>query len=259
MLKAIAHAVSPEINHCELTHLARQPIDYAMAVQQHDAYCTLLRDLGADVTVLTRNESYPDSVFIEDNAVIFDEVAVMASMGAASRRQEVAAVEEELENHRPVAHIRPAATLEGGDVVRLGSTVFVGQTCRTNRAGISALEHILQRHGYHVVPVAVQDCLHLKSACTAIGERSVLVNPNWLDLSPFSDFNVLAIDEAEPWAANTINVNGAICMHAGFRRTAGMLRELGFEVATVDISEFLKAEAGMSCLSLRFGSAESIS
>ncbi|MFQ5650970.1 MAG: dimethylarginine dimethylaminohydrolase family protein [bacterium] len=252
MLRAIVHPVSPRITECELTHLERTPIDPKLAAQQHQAYCALLRDLGVQVVELSAKEVFPDAVFVEDTAVVFDDVAVSTNMGAASRRGEVAAVEAVLSKHRLLARVQPPATLEGGDVVLIGNTVFVGRTGRTNNAGIRALRHILQRFDYHVLTVETRGCLHLKSAVTAISERSLLVNPDWVDLTPFSDFNVITVDESEPRAANAFYLEETVCLHAGFPKTVALLRELEFKVATVDISEFLKAEGGLSCLSIRF-------
>ncbi len=252
MLKALVHTVSPRIQECELSYVPRQPIDYQRAVEQHEAYCALLAQCGAEVVTLTDNAAYPDAHFVEDTAVVFDEVAVLARPGVASRRGEVAAIEAALSKYRRVVRVEPPATLEGGDVICLGNTVFVGQTARTNRAGLEALRKRLRRYDYEVVPVEVRGCLHLKSACTPVSERSLLVNPDWVDIAPFAEFNVITISENEPWAGNAIRVNDTVCLHAGFPETAALMRELGFQVETVDISELLKAEGGMSCLSLRF-------
>ncbi len=249
-MKALVHIVSPKINDCELTYLDRMPIDFKLAVRQHEAYCKFLEEHGFEIIQLSASDDHPDSVFIEDTAVVFDEFAVITNPGAKSRRGEIATVEDELKKHLKIARIEPPGTLDGGDVVQIGNTVFVGETERTNPEGIQALAKILRRYDYVVVPVKVQNCLHLKSACTAISGRSVLANPDWLDLAPFADLNVITVDE--PWAANAIRLNETVCLHAGFPKTVQHLRELEFKVATLDISEFLKAEGGLSCLSIRF-------
>ncbi|NIR53100.1 dimethylargininase [candidate division KSB1 bacterium] len=254
MLSAIVQTVSPNISQCELTFLKREPIDYEKAVSQHEAYCALLEKCGAKVNKLTANVDYPDGTFVEDTAVVLDEIAVLASMGTESRRGEIAAIETELAKYRKVVRVPPSARLEGGDVLALGSTVFVAASTRTDRAGIAALRKHLKPFDYDVVPVNIQNCLHLKSACSAISDRSLLVNPDWVDITPFAEFNVITVSQDEPYAANAIRVNETVCMYAGFANTVDMVRELGFKVATVDISEFLKAEGGMSCLSLQFES-----
>ena len=252
MTLALTHVVSPDIARCELSFIERSSIDYDRAVKQHDAYCALLRDCGIKVIELTVNSAYPDSTFIEDTTVVVDEIAVMARMGAESRRGEVPGIETVLATYRKIDHIRPPATLEGGDVLRAGGKVFVGITPRTNTAGVSSFKAILEPFGYQVIPVTVRDCLHLKSACTAIDDDTVLVNPHWVDLDPFKGFRAISVPEDEPWAANTLLIDTYVCVHAGFTNTIEILQVLGFQVKTVDISELLKAEAGMTCSSIIF-------
>ncbi len=249
-MKALVHIVSPRINDCELTYLERQSIDFELAVRPHSAYCKILEEHGFEIIQLSASDDHPDSVFVEDTAVVFDEIALITNPGVESRRGEIDATEAELKKHLKIARVEAPGTLDGGDVVPIGNTVFVGQTERTNPEGVKALAKILKRYDYEVIPVKVQNCLHLKSACTAISGRSLLVNPDWVDLAPFADFNVITV--AEPWAANSIRLNEAVCLHSGFPKTAQHLRELDFKVETLDVSEFLKAEGGLSCLSIRF-------
>ncbi|MFQ5631029.1 MAG: dimethylarginine dimethylaminohydrolase family protein [bacterium] len=250
MPKALVHTVSPKINDCELTHLDRKPIDIDLAEQQHAAYCQLLESHGFEVVKLCDARHHPDAVFIEDTAVVFDEFAVLTNPGAASRRGEISATEAELKKYRKSKRIETPATLDGGDVVHIGNTVFVGETRRTNQEGIKAFAKMLKRYDYEVIPVNVRDCLHLKSACTAITNRSLLANPDWVNLDPFSHMNVITVDET--WAANTIRLSDTIYLAASFPKTINQLRELGFRVDSIDVSEFLKAEGGLSCLSIRF-------
>jgi dimethylargininase len=252
MALALTHIISSNIDQCELSFLERTRIDYDRAVKQHDAYCVLLRDCGLRVIELIVNSAYPDSTFIEDTAVVVDEIAVMASMGVGSRRGEVAGVESVLAAYREIDRIQPPATLEGGDVLRIGNRIFVGITPRTNVAGVNALKAILEPFGYQVIPVSVRSCLHLKSACTAIDDDTVLVNPHWVDLTNFRDFRALSVSDDEPWAANSLRVDNTLCMHEGFTKTTEILQGQGFSVKTVDISELLKAEAGMTCSSIIF-------
>src|SRR5262249_23264199 len=156
----------PHLDDGQRTHVAPVPIDHARAARQHAAYCDLLRACGADVRVLDVNRDLPDCVFVEDTAVVLDEVAVLASMGAAAGRAEVAGIESELRKYRPLRRVELPATLEGGDVLRVDRTLFVGQSSRTNAAGVQALEAIVCGYGYRVLPVPVRQCLHLKTACT---------------------------------------------------------------------------------------------
>lgn len=247
---ALTHIISPNIAQCELSFMERSPIDYELAVQQHQAYCMLLRDRGLQVIELTMNSDYPDSTFIEDTSIVTKEIAVMARMGTASRRGEVPGIESVLAAYCNIGHIRTPATLEGGDVLRIGRQVFVGITPRTNTAGINSLTAILKPFGYQVIPVTVRGCLHLKSACTAIDDHTLLVNPHWIDVEAFNGFQAITVPEEEPGAANTLVIDRCVCVHSGFRRTIEILQGLGFQVKTVDISELLKAEAGMTCSSV---------
>ncbi len=249
---AITHIISPNIARCELSFIERSPIDYDLAVQQHKAYCSLLEECGLRVIELSVNSSFPDSTFIEDTAFIVEEIAVMARMGVESRRAEVPAVESVMAAYRTIDRILPPATLEGGDVLRAGGKVFVGITPRTNAAGAGSLTAILEPFGYRVIPVPVRGCLHLKSACTLIDAETILMNPHWIDPNPFKGFRVITVPEAEPWAANALLLDNCVCVHAGFRRTIESLHDLGFQVKTVDISELLKAEAGITCSSIIF-------
>jgi dimethylargininase len=249
---ALTHVVSSNIDQCELSFLQRTRIDFDRAARQHEEYCTLLRNCGLRVIELAVNCAYPDATFIEDTAVVVDEIAVMASMGVESRRGEVAGVESVLTAYREIDRIQSPAALEGGDVLRIGNKVFVGITPRTNVAGVNALKAILEPFGYRVVPVTVRNCLHLKSACTVIDNDTVLVNPHWVDLTNFRDFRAISVSDDEPWAANSLRVDNILCMHEGFTKTIEILQGQGFSVKTVDISELLKAEAGMTCSSIIF-------
>ena len=252
---AITNAPSPLIEQCELTHLERTAIDYTVAVRQHEGYQAMLRACGAEVVSLKVNVDHPDSVFIEDTAIVLDEIAVLTSMGAASRRGEPDGIEPALRKYRPVERIVLPATIDGGDVVRVGRTLLVGASSRTNAAGAAALERIVQRHGYRVVSVPVTGCLHLKSACTALPDGRLLVNPAWIDLRPLASFQRVPVPAEEPTAADVALVGDIVCMAAEHPRTARLIESLGFAVRTTPLSEFAKAEGAVTCLSLIFTAA----
>jgi dimethylargininase len=251
---ALTHRPAPNLESGQRTHVARVPIDYGLAVRQHAAYCQTLRDCGATVRALDVSQDLPDSTFIEDTAVVLDEVAVLASMGTAARRDEPARIEAELSKHRPLYRIKLPATLEGGDVLRVGRVLLVGMSARTDAAGAGALEAIVRPHGYRVVPVPVRGCLHLKTACTALADGALLVNPAWVDMPSLRGFEAVWVPEHEPWAANTLLVGGTLCLAAGHDRTADLLSRRGFDVRILELSEFAKAEGGVTCLSLLLGS-----
>ena len=234
----------------ERTFAPRTGVDYDTASRQHAEYCRQLEECGANVRTLTINRELPDCTFVEDTAIILDEVAVLASMGTASRCAEPAGIEPELSRYREVCRIEPPATIEGGDVLRVDRTLFVGLSPRTNRSGIRELAAVVERFGYRVVPVSVRGCLHLKTACTALPDNRLLVNPSWLEVRALRSLRVLPVPEPEPWAANVAIIGGTVIMAAGNVRTAELVRELEFDVRTVDIAEFSKAEGGVTCLSL---------
>jgi dimethylargininase len=249
---ALTHVPSPNMAACQLTHLARQPIDHGRALSQHATYCQVLRDCGAAVVTLTVNRYLPDCAFVEDTAVVLDEVAILTPMGTAARRAEPPGIEPELRKYRTVERIDLPATIEGGDVLRVGRTLLVGASSRTNAAGVTALQAVAGRYGYVVRPVPVRNCLHFKTACTALDDQRLLVNPAWLDGSAQHGFETVSVPAHEPFAANLARVGATLLIAATHVRTADLLGGLGFAVRTIDLSEFAKAEGGVTCLSLLF-------
>jgi dimethylargininase len=247
---ALTHLPSPRINDAERSYVAQTRIDYDRAIRQHANYCQMLHRCGLSVQTLDVNHDLPDCVFIEDTAIVLDEVAVLASMGAESRRAEPAGIEPVLKEYRQVHRLEPGATLEGGDVLQVGRTLLVGLSSRTNSAGVTSLEAIVRRYGYRVVPVTVQQCLHLKSACTALPEGTLLVNPAWLEMQALSSFDFIAVPVEEPLAADILVIAQQVCVPDENVRTAELIRQRGFEVETVDLSEFAKADGGITCLSI---------
>ncbi|HEX4614252.1 MAG TPA: arginine deiminase-related protein [Urbifossiella sp.] len=252
MLTALTRAPGPELARCELTHLPRQPIDPARALAQHRAYQTALRDAGVRVVELPADPALPDGVFVEDAAVVLDEVAVLTSPTPASRRGEGAAVGAALAPFRRLVRLPPEAFLEGGDVLRVGRTLFVGQSGRTGEAGLRALAGVVRPFGYAVVPVRVTGCLHLKSAACAVDGETVLANRAWVEAGPFAGVRLVEVPAAEPHGANVLRLPGAVLVSADYPATAGLLLRLGHRVVTVDVSELHKAESGLTCMSLIF-------
>ncbi len=248
---AITRAVSRALAACELTHLARVPIDVALARTQHARYEALLAELGCEVRGLPEAPDLPDSVFVEDTAVVLDEVAIVTRPGAASRRAETEAVAAALAPLRPLARLTAPATLDGGDVLRVGRTLYVGRSARTDDAGRAQLAAIAGAHGYRVVPVALDGCLHLKSAVTAVGPGTLLVQPRWLPDPAFDDaLERIAVDPAEPFAANALVVGDTVIVAAAHPRTRARLERAGRAVRTVDLSELAKAEGALTCCSV---------
>ena len=249
-LTAITRGVSPAINQCELGFLPRQEIDVGRAIAQHQEYEACLRDLGITVVSLPPEPDLPDSMFVEDPAVVVVEVAVMTHMGVPSRRGEAATLAPVLARYRPLRWIEEPGTLEGGDVLKMGTTLYVGLSARTNQAGVDQLAEHLRPFGYSVHPVPVRGCLHLKSACTCLDEVTLLANRNWLDPSVFQGIRMVGVPPEEPHAANVLAIGGTVLVPTAFPHTAGLIERLGWKVRLLDISELMKAEAGLTCSSI---------
>jgi dimethylargininase len=250
MRLAITREISPSMNRCELTHLARQPIDLDLARAQHAEYERCLRVLGCTVQRLPAAPDFPDSVFVEDCAVVLDEVAVIARPGALSRRGEIRAIVEALAPLRRLVHLEAPAALDGGDVLRVGRTLFVGVSSRTTGAGIEQLRRLIGPFGYSVVAVEVRGCLHLKSAATGIAPRTLLVNGAWIPDDAFAGFDRIEVDPREPSAANAVRIGDDLVCSAAFPLTRERLESHGFRVHAVDVSEIAKAEGAVTCCSL---------
>jgi dimethylargininase len=251
---AITRAVGTALSNCELTFQARESIDLTEAILQHSAYCDALRQAGIAVEVLPAVEHLPDAVFVEDTAVVLDELAVMTRPGSMTRREEVATVAVALKRHRALAYIEEPGTVDGGDVLTIGRQLFVGLSSRTNEAGYDQLSRAVELHGYRVVPVRVDGCLHLKTALSALDEETLLINPNWIDAGKLGGFQRVQVAEAEPFAANCLVLNGVVHLSARCDRTRERLEQRGFVTRILKITEFEKAEAGLTCLSLVFES-----
>ena len=259
MLTAITRAVSRSLADCELTWLEREPIDIDRAIEEHHAYERCLKRLGARVISLPALEEYPDAVFVEDPAIVLDEVAVITSMGAVSRRGERASLAAALAGYRKILQMQPPGCLEGapgclegGDVMRIGHCLYCGLSGRTDQAGIAELRGLIGNLGYQVHAVELHGCLHLKSACSNIGDDTVLLNPEWVDGAGFTGCRLIPVAAGEPHAANALRVGTTVVMPSAFPATAALLRAAGFQVETLEMTELMKAESGVTCSSLVF-------
>ena len=252
VLTAITRVVSPAIANCELTFVTRNPINLAKAQVQHRAYETLLAELGAEVISLPAEPALPDSMFVEDPAIVFDELAVICSLGTESRRAEATSLARVLRRFRALAEITIPGTLEGGDVLRIGHKVYAGRSTRTNAEGIRQLAAFLAPHNYEVIEIPVSGCLHLKSAVTFLGGNTMLANRGWFDASLLASYEWIDVDSSEPHAANALALGGTIIFPASFPKTRARIEEGGFSVTSIDISELQKAESGLTCSSLLF-------
>ena len=250
MVLAITREISPRFDECEITHIERTPIDLNIARAQHRAYVNALKDLGCKVIELPAESNYPDSVFVEDTAFILPEVAVITRPGADSRKPETESIARALSPHLHLVHVREPAMVDGGDVLVLGKSIYVGLSTRSNREAIDQLNKLLEEYGYTVSGVQTQGCLHLKSAVSRVDEKTLLINPNWVDANHFAGFDLIEVDPSEPFAANCLPIGDSIIFPLAFPKTRAKLEERGYKVAIIDVSELAKAEGAVTCCGL---------
>jgi dimethylargininase len=252
MTIAITREISAAMAHCELSYITREPIELQCCREQHAEYEKLLASCGCRLVTLTEQPDLPDSVFVEDTALVFDELAIITRPGAISRRPETATVAEALRPYRELEFMQAPATLDGGDVLSIGKQIFVGQSQRTNRHGLLQLQTLLKKYGYQVHGVEVRHCLHLKSAVTAVDDHTLLINPVWACKDSFPGFRFLEIDMAESHAANCLRLSETLIYPTAFPNTLAKLDQAGYRVKPVDLSELAKAEGAVTCCSLVF-------
>jgi dimethylargininase len=250
MATALTRKISPKLSECELTHLDREPIDIKKAAEQHHQYENALKKMGYSIHRLPETPEMPDGVFVEDTAVIFDELAIITRPGAESRKPETESMAEVLKEYRKLHFIKSPGTLDGGDVLVLGKRVYIGISQRTNREAIHQFDQILKPFGYEVHGIEVTNCLHLKTALTQLEDDLLLINPDWVDGEIFEDYQTVSIHPDEPFGANVMRRdNWALCPEA-FPRTIDLLQKRGYDVITIDQTEMAKAEAGLTCCSV---------
>jgi dimethylargininase len=247
---AITREISAAIEKCELTHVARTPIDVTRTREQHAAYERTIESLGWKVHRLPAPDDMPDSVFVEDTAFVLDELAIITRPGAESRRRETAAVSEVLRSYRPLVAILPPATLDGGDILTIGKRIFVGVGGRSNDMGVRQLRAMVKSQGYTVDAAEFRGCLHLKTAATLVADDTLLINPAWTDPSQFGSLRTIEVHPDEPFAANSLRIDETVIYPAEHTRTRERLEQAGLNVRPVEIGELLKAEGSVTCLSL---------
>jgi dimethylargininase len=251
-LVALTRPVPDSLIDCELTHLTRVVIDVATARRQHVEYEKALMSAGCEVKRIPAAHDLPDSVFVEDAAIVLDEVAIITRPGASSRRPETRSVAEAVAPFRQLEFLADPGTLDGGDVLRLGRSLYVGVGGRTNMAGARQLADLVSSYRYVVTPVKITECLHLKSAVTELAAGLVLVNPAWVRARTFEGCDAIEVDPGEPFAANVLRIGDTILSASAYDRTNARLTAVGLNVKSVDVAELSKAEAGMTCCCLIF-------
>ncbi len=249
---AITRAVSASLGECELTHQNRLPIDLDLARQQHAEYEACLERLGCVLIQLPEKPELPDAVFVEDAAVVLDEVALITRPGAVSRRTETESIAAALQPYRDILRIESPGTVDGGDVLLVGKDIYVGLSSRSNEQAVSQMQQLLAPYNYRVHGIEVHGCLHLKSAVTAVSENTLLVNPDWIDSSTFARYEIIKVHPDEAYGANGLRIGETVIYPVTFPRTAERLVQRGIRIELVDLSELAKAEGAVTCCSLVF-------
>lgn len=252
MLIAVTRPISPCFADGERTHVPREAIDLRAAHREHSAYEDALRTVGARIVRAPAAPDRPDAVFVEDTAIVLDEVAVITRPGAASRRPETDSIARVLSNYRELLRLQAPATLDGGDVLRLGRCLYVGQSSRSNNEAVAQLQALVRPLAYRVVPVAVTGALHLKSAVTAVADGCLLINRAWTDASAFNGSQLIDVADGEAHAANALLVRNRVIFPSNFPRTAERLEKTGINVIRTQCTEIAKAEGAVTCCSLVF-------
>ena len=221
-----------------------------IARAQHHGYVQALKELGCAVLELPAESDLPDSVFVEDTAIILPEVALLTRPGADSRKPEVDSISRALAPYRDLVRITAPATVDGGDVLVLDKQIYVGLSTRSNPMAIEQMNQLLGKYGYHVTGVEMHDCLHLKTAITRVDDRTLLINRRWVDIEWFEGYDLIDIDPSEPFAANCLPVQDAVIYPTAFPKTRRLLEEKGFRIIAIPVDELAKAEGAVTCCSL---------
>jgi dimethylargininase len=231
--------------------------DTEKAREQHRSYVAALEDCGLEVIFLDSDERYPDSVFVEDTAVVTERCAIVTNPGAPERRGEVREVEKALlDLYGDVERITDPGTVDGGDVLQVRDHFYVGLSTRTNREGAEQLLAILHSYGFGVSFVGLRQFLHLKTGMTYLGGDDILVAGELVERNEFREFDRIVVPAEEEYGANCIGLNGRVVVAKGYETVGRSIAERGYEVTGLEMSEFRKLDGGLSCLSLRLPELE---
>ncbi len=245
---AVVRPVPDSYDRCVRTNV--ENIDVALARRQHAEYCTALQKLGLELIWIKGDNTLSDSCFVEDTAMVFAEKAVICNMSVESRVKEVVEVAKVLEELKETYYIKPPATIDGGDVLKIEDKAFVGLTTRTNLHAIQQLRSILENSHVGVVPVELHSILHLKSACTYLGDNYVILSKGYFNADLLRDFKRIVVPDGEEYAADCLAVNGTVLMAKGYPKTRKLVEKEGFSVKELDVSEFRKGDGALTCLSI---------
>ncbi|MCG6913915.1 N(G),N(G)-dimethylarginine dimethylaminohydrolase [bacterium BMS3Abin03] len=226
--------------------------DYDLALKQHQGYIEALIECGLEVTILEADEDYPDSVFVEDTAILTPRCAIITNPGAPSRRGEIIEISKVLKNiYQNVETITEPGTLEAGDVMMVGNHFYIGISKRTNQAGANQLINILEKYDLTGSTITLENVLHLKSGVSYLDNNNLLSIKNFINEPEFQKYNIILVDEDESYAANSLWINDNVLVPEGFPKTKENINNAGYTAIEIDVTEFRKLDGGLSCLSLR--------
>jgi dimethylargininase len=245
---AIVRAVPDSYDRCVRTNV--EEIDVDLAKRQHSKYCRVLQELGLKLIWVKGDNALPDSCFIEDTAVVFGEKTIICNMKVESRRKEIVEVTKVLEKLKEAYYIKPPATIDGGDVLRIEDEVFVGLSARTNLHAVHQLRRILENSNLEIKPVKIRNVLHLKSAVTYLGTSYVILSKGHFNTEILRDYNKIVVPRGEEYAADCLAINGTVLMAKGYPKTRRLVEKEGFSVKELEMSEFSKGEGALTCLSI---------
>ena len=245
--RALVRSPSKNFAQALSEHPEAPSINFQKARQQHAAYCQALEQAGVTVERLEPLDDFPDSVFIEDNALILEGRVILCSMKEASRREETSFLADTLQSRLPVLQLQAPIYIDGGDVLQTENTVFVGQSQRTHPEAVTALQSLTSKQ---MVPVRVKQGLHLKTSVSTLRENLLVINPSHVETEPFREFEWIEVDEEEAYAANCLAVGKNVILPVGFPKLEQRIQKYGFSTLPVNMSEFQKADGGVTCLSL---------
>jgi len=226
--------------------------DYQLALKQHQNYCKALQDCGLQVITLEALEQYPDSCFVEDTAVVTEKMGIISRPGDERRRGEETIILPELEKHLPLEKIEYSGTLDGGDILQIKDKFYIGISDRTNLLGAEQFGKIVQKYGYKAITVNTGNMLHLKTGVNYLGNNVIIVQEAFANNKAFEKYEKIIVDPSENYAANSLKINDYIIVPKGFNKTIKKIKNKGFTVVELNVSEFEKMDGGLSCLSLRF-------
>lgn len=245
---AVVRPVPDSYDHCVRTNAEK--IDVSLVKSQHTEYCRALQKLGLELIWIEGDNTLPDSCFVEDTAVVLGEKAIICNMKIKSRVKEVVEVAKVLEKLKETYYIKPPATIDGGDVLKIEDKVFVGLSARTSIHITSQLRKILEDSDFEIVPVTIHNVLHLKSACTYLGNNCVILSKGHFDIDILRNYKKIVVPRGEEYAADCLAINGTVLMAKGYPKTKKLVEREGFFVKELEMSEFRKGEGALTCLSI---------